>query len=377
MENNTKRERISTFNELFMSFYPINDIRVTRSFEEELHNRVTLLDPLNADDIMKSLPSMNDQNDLKGLVSALSELVKRASAIGEVDADTANAIMRDVGMFLGSIKRQAKEPVELVQGLEALLLKLSAINGLPPRDTIIHYALWNPHGARKRTFTHYADESNLIDCVRYTIPSVESAIYNLIRLFEIPLYDSAFAATCEEVEEDLSILVEMTIVAMRTVSPALFGSQLRLYYDGITVAGNSYMGPGAVEMPVFVVDHLLWSSQTDSKTHQTFKETYLPYIKPELRAIYKEYDRSPSLLDRVYTQIGNTNPVVNHSISSLLKIFNRLISFRSPHKKMANEAYKEDAHNPRITGSGGNTPEILEDILSLTIQARNRLFEKR
>ncbi|MFW8188674.1 monodechloroaminopyrrolnitrin synthase PrnB family protein, partial [Klebsiella pneumoniae] len=84
----------------------------------------------------------------------------------------------------------------------------------------------------------------------------------------------------------------------RFISPQVFYDELRPFYEPIRVWGQNYLGPGAVEMPLFVLDHVLWGSQSDHPAYQEFKETYLPYVLPAYRAVYARFAGKPSLVDR-------------------------------------------------------------------------------
>src|SRR5262245_26557700 len=114
---------------------------------------VAVLDPLHADKVCAQLPAMNGQADLTALMNALRSIVPAAEHIRRFTPLECLAAMRDLGMFLGSIKRHGVQPVLAVPEVEAALLALGTRTDLVPRDTVHHYACWNPRGARQRMYT--------------------------------------------------------------------------------------------------------------------------------------------------------------------------------------------------------------------------------
>ncbi|MFP3335605.1 DUF1864 family protein, partial [Pseudomonas sp. SIMBA_064] len=72
----------------------------------------------------------------------------------------AAAAMRDIGFFLGSLKRHGHEPADAVPGLEPVLLDLARATDLPPRETLLHVTVWNPAAAdAQRSYTGLPDEA--------------------------------------------------------------------------------------------------------------------------------------------------------------------------------------------------------------------------
>src|SRR5690606_18575859 len=119
-----------------------------------------------------------------------------------------------------------------------------------------------------------------------------------------------------------------------------FATELRLYFDPITLNGKEFLGPGAVEMPLFVFDHLLWGADCFEEEYIQFKNTYLPYVLPEMRVIFNEFTGSKSLLNKIAFELAQTNNFDQNILQSVKKIKELCLllkSFRMPHKKMADE----------------------------------------
>ncbi len=356
--------------------YTQRDFTPIEQLQSEEDLKIASLDPLHADAILKKLPLMNSNADVKALADTCYDLLPRPSQLKSFSYYEAAAAMRDIGFFLGSIKKHGKEPVEVIPELDYVLDVLGNMTSLPPRDTLIHYTVWNPADLRCRTYTGTTDEQQLIKSVQIAMLPVIKAIYGLVRLHEMDPADQEFASQALTVADDFQQMIEGIIYARRNVSTEVFANTLRYYFDPIQLHGKTYLGPGAVEMPVFVYDHLLWSSRSEDLVYNQFKETYLPYVLPYLRETYDQFRRRPSLLEKVcdaLEQDNNRQDALLNSAKAIMKLCIQLKSFRMPHKKMAEEAYSYGSKEHKKEGSGGYTTDILSVILQHNLSYINRL----
>jgi monodechloroaminopyrrolnitrin synthase len=341
-----------------------------------LHACVAEADPLNAHSEMRQLCALNRDADLSGILSLLRAILPSPPALQMFSFVDAAASMRDIGFFLGSIRRHGHEPVALVPGLESVLLDLARLTDLPPRETLLHVTVWNPSGSRERSYTGLSDELHLLESVRLATPALESALSGVLALHEISARSLEFVKTCEIVAEHLAKMVDSVVYAFRHVSPATFMAELRPFYDPIQVGGRSYLGPGAVEMPLFVLEHLLWGSRCEHRGYIEFKETYLPYILAPFRAAYALHAGRPSVVERVIAELssnGSSHVPLEHALRALDRVFDSLLRFRAPHVRLAQKAYEAQPDAHAEVGSGGYAPSMLEELLTLTRQARSRL----
>jgi hypothetical protein len=339
---------------------------------------IASLDPLKADEVLKTLPQMNASQDLGILISVTKTLVPDLEEIGHYSYYQALAAVRDLGMFAGSIKKHGVEPAQAVPALEPVLLKLGQMTDMPPRDTVLHVCLWNPEGERQRTYTIHGDEKQLIASTKRAIPQLENAIQGLILLHELPLNSPEFVSQCEQCGKDLSGMVEAVVHTMKNVSRKIFAEELRCYYDSITLQGKQYLGPGAVELPLYIFDHLLWSVECLDESYVNFKEALVPYCLPILRKVYAKFKEQPSLLAKVYRELNNAQASKSRILdgaNALMVLFNILVKFRMPHKKLVDQAYVYEPKKVREKGSGGYPPEMLASLNTLTLDAREKLSE--
>ena len=330
-------------------------------------NKVVGLDPLGFDDKLGLLHLMNKRNDTREIIQLLYRSLPNPDILDSFSYEESLAAMRDLGIFIGTLKKHGIEPVEVVPELEYVLLVLMVKTDLPPRDTLLHYTTWNPSDTRIRTYTGLTDEISLIESVRKAIPGLMRSIAQLEMLHERPLHGHEFGVICKDVKEMMEGMVEGIVHAKRCVSPAVFANELRFYYDPIKVDYNKdYIGPGAVEMPMFVFDHLLWSSDCEDEAYSSFKEGYLPYNMSFIRDIYWRFDRTPSLLTRVEQNLRDERSDEHFRAAlSVLELCSVLKRFRMPHKKVAEAAYSQGEEQYHDKGSGGYSTNILLHIIAL------------
>ncbi|MEP2025270.1 MAG: monodechloroaminopyrrolnitrin synthase PrnB family protein [Reichenbachiella sp.] len=335
----------------------------------KVEEEVKKLDPLGIDEYVSLIPKLNADGDADGLVSLLSRKLPTPEQLDGFDFYTSLASMRDIGIFLGSIKRHDIEPIEAIPHLEYVLDELSRKTNLPPRDTLLHYTVWNPDGHRKRRYTSVKDELDLMHSVTESFPAMEGAIDHLIKLHHTPIDSPYYEELCEKAGADFKHVIQAIVFAHRTVSPEFFARELRFYYDPIVFNNEELIGPGAVELPMFVYDHLLWSSQIMNEEYVEFKTKYLPFNLSFMRDIYDFYSGKESLVDVAIRMLEEKpNDQVVASSQALLKLCNMQKSFRMPHKKLAEESYKYQEETGQDKGSGGYSTDILQFILEANSQ---------
>lgn len=330
-------------------------------------DQIHLLDPLNFDQVLPVLHALNREKNTHEIIQLLYRHLPVPDKLDLYNFEESIAAMRDLGIFIGILKKHGIEPVDVVPELEYVLLVLMVKTGLPPRDTLIHYTAWNPDGDRIRSYTGLEDEKHLIESVKMAYPSLLEAILLLEQAYCLMHDTTAFTAHCHAARHLLEGMVQGVVHARRKVSPVIFANELRFYYDAIRVDyNNQYMGPGAVEMPMFVVDHLIWSCDCEDKAYDDFKTGFLPYNLKPIREVYHRFTNRPSLVTLMALTFAQDPSEQNFqaaiALSDLLTI---LKSFRMPHKKLAESAYAQQDEHHHQKGSGGYATDILSHIINL------------
>lgn len=330
---------------------------------EEVHR----LDPLKFDPHIQRLHQLNLNREVNEISVLLKYLLSGLKNPDCLSTEEGLAVMRDVGIFIGILRRMEIEPVHQVPELLPVLLAISDKTGLPPRDTLLHYTLWNPDGERMRTYTGASDEKDLIRSVKLSYPDLLLAIIMLDKLYANPFSGEEFDSTCDVIRDSIHAMIDGIVHAKRHVSPAFFANELRFYYDPVIVDRfEPYMGPGAVEMPMFLFDHILWNCDLDDEVYSAFKESFLPYNFEFIRKLYYQYKGKPSVWSIIIENLRKAPSKETLSAAEAVLNFSYILKgFRKPHKRLAEQsyAYKQDFN--RSTGSGGYSVDILDRILDL------------
>ena len=339
---------------------------------------VASLDPLEADASLKLLPEMNASRDLHNIIETTKRLLPGLEEIQHYSFHQALAVARDIGMFAGSIKRHGIEPAQAIPLLSSVTLRLGDMTDMPPRNVLVHYSIWNPDGERLRTYTHLMDEFRLIENVKKATPNLENAIQDLILLYDISPYSPDFVEQCQQCQENFAVVVEAVIDTKKNVSRKVFAEEIRCYFDSILLEGKEYSSTGAVEMPLWLFDHLLWSAECTKKSYIEFKNHFVSYSLPVFRKLYAKFKYKPSLLTKICHELKiakSANDNLLKGANALLRLFNMLSGFRKPHVKMADEVYVHNINNSRDKGSGGYHPTMLHCNIELTLNSKRQLTE--
>lgn len=328
---------------------------------------VQRLDPIGLDDSLKQLHTLTNEKRVYEIVDLLKRLLPLPSTYASYSQEECLAAMRDLGIFLGTLKKLGAEPVQLVPKLIPLLCELGNRTNLPPRDTLLHYTFWNPNGERMRTYTGTNDERALVESVKMAYSDLLVAIIMLDRLYDKAFEGKEFETICQVIRDNIESMVNGIVHAKRLVSPTYFANELRFYYEPILVdKPEPYIGPGAVEMPMFLFDHILWNCDLKDADYEKFKEGYLPFNFQFIRDMYWKYKNKQSVWSIVIENL-ETHPSEEtvKAAEAALGFSYILKSFRMPHKKLADQSYSHKEEFNKQTGSGGYTVDILQRILDL------------
>lgn len=336
--------------------------------------RIAELDPLRADLLMHEVPQLNAARDLESLVALLDTLCERA-AVESRSHDEVLAIVRDLGIVAGSIRRLGHSPTALVPELERVLVKAAELTDLPARDTLMHYTVWNPPGSRQRTYTSHAQEPSLIESMRISVPAISAATRSLYQMRSMNLRSRRALQLARSIAQRLKVFLSGLNYSKNHVSPDVFITDFRPYFEPFAVGGCELRGPGAVTMPLHIFDFLLWGSSEWCEDYQFFTSDYIPYNTSEFRHYYLHARNTPSLLDRLEEEShsGADAQDLRPLITTVEVWFRRLRGFRGAHLKYATKAYHGGTPHGFRSGSGGHTTFDIGVIATLTEKHAARL----
>ncbi len=328
--------------------------------------RVTVLDPLRADDACARLPELNARRDVDAIARTLSALLPSGPVMSGLSYDESLAAMRDLGMFLSSLMRHDVDPIGAVPGVEPVLIELGRRTDMIPRETIHHYTEMNPRDARQRMFTGDPMETDTINAVRIALRRYGAAIGLAERLSDAEPHESEFAVLLNGLADELCAFETGMNLAHEKVSPAFFYDELLPYFEfEIEVGGNGYIGATAAHLPLHVIDTLVWESDHGSSDLANHRLWALPYTMPRWRALRSRWATVPSLATRINAAI--TEPLatdaeaaaVRDSAAALTAVLRALVVFRGKHM-----AYTRK-------GSSAENIALLQDLIDQTRQVAN------
>lgn len=327
------------------------------------------LDPLKADQLLQHLPEVNNNKDISALINLLINLTDSYSLRDLDTIEQSHAALRDIGIVLGSIKRHGVEPVQAVPEIEPLLIQFARRHHMVPRDTVLHYTIWNPNGSRRRTYTQDIQEQELQDAVTNVFPHLSSSLTLSHELSQMDARDVRFAPMVLSLKNTSEVMVQTIDRVIQEVSPIFFAQELRPYFEEITIKGQPYLGPAAAQVPLWLLDIVFWASDRSNSTYNTFLEESLKYALPSWREFYQKHVSSPSIVSRIQIQLEDTvqqsDLNLQKSASAVIDLLKSLKTFRGRHIGIAQKAYAEEVRL-YSKGSGGAPVELLKMITHLT-----------
>lgn len=340
---------------------------------------VSQLDPLHVDGRLPIIVAMNASSDVNGLLRLLGDLVPAPGVIAGLSLQGCLAVMRDLGLLLGSVKRHGAEPVNLIPGLEGTLRDVGTRTGMIPRDTVLHYAIWNPAGPRERTYTGDGMERLMISSLRLSLPSLMAAIERCSCLSRLDVVDPEFAVAADELATCMLPLEDAIGMVLANVTPEFFARTLRPYFEAVSVGGTDYLGPAAAHIPLYLVDLALWSNEYGHDPYREFWHESAQYGLPQWRGLAGQWSAGPSAIGRVRAALklagdGPVPPSLQAGAAALCRVLRTLVVFRGRHLRMARRAYEAEIRLFAL-GSGGGSVQLLKEITLLTSENAKSLAQ--
>jgi len=332
---------------------------------------VSALDPLRADANCARVPAMNAEADVRALARALAELVPSMARVESYSLVEGLAAMRDLGMFIGSLKRHGVQPRDAVPALEPVLIALGERTDMIPRETVHHYTEWNPVGGRQRMYTGDPQETFLMTGARMSLPHLGASVDLCHRLADADPHDPDFGSLLTELTGEVAAFDHAISMVVDKVAPEFFARELRPYYEEVTVGDRVYLGPAAAHLPLFLVDLLVWASDNGHAVYDEFIGETAWHTLPQWRTLVPRWGKGPSLVTKVSAALSavpdgtDPPPALRAASAGVCDALRMLIRFRGKHLAIARKAYDEELRLYDV-GSGGAPIELLKRILALT-----------
>jgi hypothetical protein len=244
--------------------------------QEDQH--ISLLDPLKADRFFReTFVVLAAQKQPDQFIEAIWPLINEALQLPQFTRLEALAALRDLGMIAAVVTRYGI-PVPDLPDLEQALARLGKLGGEVPRETLFSYTTRNPEGTRLRTFTNLTEERLFIDTLREGLLSTIVCLRATFQACLYEPYDPAFVQSLEMAAEAFSELVPGIVEIRKKISPELFTFQMRPFFDPFEVNGVSYLAPSGTQLPLILIDWLVWGRVLDEEEQWTYASQQLPYL---------------------------------------------------------------------------------------------------
>ncbi|MHC0449371.1 MAG: monodechloroaminopyrrolnitrin synthase PrnB family protein [Candidatus Lariskella arthropodorum] len=288
---------------------------------------VSSLDPLYFDELVSLIHDSNAQKNSSELIRILKTLAERA-AIRDFNYYEKIAAIRDIGILLGSLIRLDIQPCDILPGLPDVLMKFAKDTDFPPRDTILHYTIFNPQNARIRSYTGLSDELLFIQNIRSGVFDVITAMHELVILYTISPLDEEFTLCAENILAKLTVsLYKCLALAAQVASSEVAANKLMYFYQELTIDNQKYFWVNFIQACICIFDHILWSCSIAEELPIQEQKIDLLYMFPELRQIYKRFIDMPDLITKFsHLTKGKTHlEIVQKNHKLLTHILNYLI----------------------------------------------------
>lgn len=287
------------------------------------------------------------------------------------------AAARDLNM-IASVATRFEIPMRELPTLEELLLLLATRTNEVPTDTVFGYGTRNPPGTRRRSFTKSKEENLFIDSFSKGMSSITPSLAGLETVQSMDITNPRFSALVVESTGHFSEMQSSILEVREHITPEFFTHNLRPFFEPKTLRGNTYFAAGGAQMPVTMVDLILWGVEDTDRTYVGYRNENLRYLPRSYRSKVEVITSSPSILSQITEQVASGLHLSGQeraleSITSLRQFADQIIKFRAPHLAIAKANMR--IRSTDAVGSGGYDVRILEYLISRTKAFKAKLSE--
>lgn len=345
-----------------------------------LDSSVAKLDPLGLNkSFAKEFPIMSEKGETAKLIALITSRVHDVGyeRIISLDSVSAMAALRDLSMFASALNRW-NIPLSQTPLLEDLLLALAEATHELPVDTVFTYGPRNPKGEYRRTFTTCPEEKLFIDSFSEGMKSLSTCVAGTEVLQNMDPANPNFAGIAQEVADHFVVMVKSIVAVRKNVPPEVFTNQLRPFFEPKVVGGKKYFAPGGAQMPICLMDLIIWGINCDDIGYIRYWNEGVEYLPAAIRSKLPGILSKPSVLLTLQSlDLSKFDKpkveLVRASIGGVVEILAQLEKFRQPHLRVAKDNMK--IRQSGSVGSGGYDTEILEYLLRKTKQAHTELLK--
>lgn len=293
----------------------------------------------------------------------------------------AMAAARDLNMVASALTKFGI-PMHVVPQLESLLVLLSDKTREVPTDTVFGYGSRNPKGERRRSFTRTSEEDVFIDSFTEGMNSLIVTLAALETVQTMSLENGRYSLLVKEAVFGFQKMSESILNVRKHITPDFFTHKLRPFFEPKTVHGKTYFAAGGAQMPVTVVDLILWGVEDSDRVYVGYRSENLRYLPRFYQAEVESIFQFPSIQQAVSLEMGHDIPKnakenVRASLAALKEFADQIIRFRAPHLGVAKANMK--IRSAGSVGSGGYDIFILQHLIDRTKKFKTSMevFEQR
>lgn len=337
-----------------------------------LDQSVSMLDPLGFDKyfVTSTFTQAASSDDPRFIIDFEAEVVSPISTdfVNSLNEVSAMAAARDLNM-IASAATKFGIPMHKLPNLEELMLILAQKTYEVPTDTVFGYGTRNPIGERQRSFTKTKEESLFIEAFSAGMSGLIVTLAGLETIQSLEITNPRLSALALDSSVHLQQMQEAILNVRQHITPDFFTNRLRPFFDPKTLRGSTYFAAGGAQMPVTMIDLLLWGVEDTDRTYVGYRNENLRYLPRSYRSKVESIMSLPSILTSVTTQVqrGVTKGLRKTAIvnlRSLQDLADQMIRFRAPHLGVA-KANMSIRSNGSV-GSGGYDLSILQYLIKRT-----------
>jgi len=336
------------------------------------------LDPLGLDGFYAQAPvRLRHTHDV---MTTLRLAVRRGHRHGVDSPGTALAMLRDVDPLLCRLQRHIPD-LWRYDGLEPLLVECGRVAEHPPRGGNDTYGDHNPQDERARLFTGTVEERALYRGLALGESRLDDLLDELAVIATAPLGRPGPAAAADRLTGLWQPMIDAArLMRKARVAPVMAVDIAPWVSNVLTIDGQDYRGPTAAQLPVVLVDWLLWGCDVDDPRYVEYFLYYFaeqPWRRRWLVEQVLACTEGRSLVTRWEQDADRIAPrhraAARRTRAGLDALLTRMIGFRVSHLRFAKPSLPEREAGDRSWGSGQFDPEMLDRLLGHTERAQARL----
>lgn len=343
-----------------------------------LDQSVAACDPLKLNDFFaRQFSEMSEQGCTKELTDFITGHIHKLGyeRIKTLNETEAMAATRDLAMFASALVRWGV-PVSNVPIVERLLEDLSQTTCEVPADTVFSYGPRNPTGETRRQFTIAQKESLFIQSFTDGMRELSVCLAGLEYTRNISVFDQLYPLIIGEIKNSFSEMIKAMMVVRSKVTPEFFTKKLRPFFEPKVIGGRKYFAPGGAQMPITVIDLMLWGIEESSTLYVRYWNENIQYLPKAMRSRIGTIMRGPSIVKTIEgacrrTESNEILSATKVTIDAVQGLLTEIERFRYPHLSVAKANMGMRVKG--AVGSGGYDILILEYLIEQTKAAKQRL----